>query len=69
MKREHRFIDDIFGEHRTLTDGFTPPAWASERHRQLLADLDRFERDTYEHVHKENDQLFPLADSLVPPVR
>jgi regulator of cell morphogenesis and NO signaling len=69
MKREHRFIDDIFTELRTLTDGFTPPAGASDRHRALLADLDRFERDTFEHVHKENDELFPLANDLVPAVR
>jgi regulator of cell morphogenesis and NO signaling len=69
MKREHRFIDDIFTELRTLTDGFTAPAWASDRHRALLADLDRFERDTFEHVHKENDELFPLANDLVPAVR
>ena len=69
MKREHRFIDDIFTELRTLTDGFTAPAWASERHRALLADLDRFERDTFEHVHRENDELFPLANDLVPAVR
>jgi regulator of cell morphogenesis and NO signaling len=69
MKREHRFMDDIFTELRTLTDGFTAPGWASDRHRALLADLDRFERDTFEHVHKENDQLFPLANDLVPAVR
>lgn len=69
MKREHRFIDDILTELRALTDGFAPPDWADEPHRRLLADLDRLERDTFEHVHKENDQLFPLANDLVPAVR
>jgi regulator of cell morphogenesis and NO signaling len=69
MKREHNSIDDLFARLRTLTDGYVAPAGASPDHRALLAVLGDFERDTIEHVRKENDELFPMASDLVPPVR
>lgn len=69
MKREHGFMDELFGELRTLTDGYVAPAGAEEAYRNLLADLAAFEADTVEHVHKENDILFPKAMEMAPPVR
>jgi regulator of cell morphogenesis and NO signaling len=69
MKREHLGIDELFAGLRSLTDGYTPPAWASADHRALLATLAAFEADTVEHVRKENDELFSMASDLVPPVR
>jgi regulator of cell morphogenesis and NO signaling len=69
MKREHSGIDELFARLRGLTDGYAPPGWASTEHRALLADLAAFEADTVEHVRKENDELFPMASDLVPPVR
>jgi regulator of cell morphogenesis and NO signaling len=69
MKREHLGIDGLFAGLRSLTDGYTPPAWASADHRALLAALAAFEADTIEHVRKENDELFPMASDLVPAVR
>jgi regulator of cell morphogenesis and NO signaling len=69
MKREHLGIDELFASLRSLTDGYTPPAWASADHRALLATLAAFEADTIEHVRKENDELFPMASDLVPAVR
>jgi regulator of cell morphogenesis and NO signaling len=69
MKREHNSIDGLFARLRALTDGYLAPAGASADHRALLAALLAFEEDTIEHVRKENDELFPMASDLVPPVR
>jgi regulator of cell morphogenesis and NO signaling len=69
MKREHNFIDEILAELALLTDNFAPPDWASADHRTLLSDLAAFEADTREHVRKENDELFPMAMEMAPPVR
>lgn len=69
MKREHNGIDELFARLRYLTDGYQAPVWASDDHRDLLATLAAFETDTVEHVRKENDELFPMASDLVPPIR
>ena len=46
---------------RKLTDEFNAPAWACATHIALCAGLDQFERDLRQHVHIENDILFPRA--------
>jgi len=49
---------------RTLTDGFTPPAWACNTYRAMLDALAHLEVDLHQHVHKENNVLFPRAIAL-----
>jgi regulator of cell morphogenesis and NO signaling len=64
MEAEHRFVGDAMAEMRHLTDGFVPPGDACATYRVCLHELDAFERDLHEHVHLENNLLFPKAVTL-----
>jgi regulator of cell morphogenesis and NO signaling len=64
METEHKFVGDAMAEMRHLTNGFTPPADACGTYRVTLQELDAFERDLHEHVHLENNVLFPKAIAL-----
>jgi regulator of cell morphogenesis and NO signaling len=64
MEAEHQFVGDAMAEIRHLTDGFVPPEDACDTYRVTLRELDVFERDLHEHVHLENNVLFPKALAL-----
>jgi regulator of cell morphogenesis and NO signaling len=64
MESEHDRATAGLEQLRQLTDGFVPPAWATEPHRDLLAAFARLERDMHVHIHKENQFLFPRALEL-----
>jgi regulator of cell morphogenesis and NO signaling len=59
MQADHLRVGDTLRRLRTLTDGFVPPPWACTSYRTLMAELERMERDTFEHVHLENNVLAP----------
>ena len=61
MEHEHDSAGSAVARLRELTDGFTPDAEACNTHRALLAGLAQFEADLHQHVHKENNILFPRA--------
>jgi regulator of cell morphogenesis and NO signaling len=44
-----------------LTDGFTPPAGTCNTWRALYAGLEALDADLREHIHLENNVLFPRA--------
>lgn len=64
MEMEHDAAGGAVGQLRELTGGFVAPADACNTHRALLANLARLEVDLHEHVHKENNILFPRAIAL-----
>jgi regulator of cell morphogenesis and NO signaling len=64
MMREHADAGDALARIRTLTDGFTPPPDACNTFRATYDALHRLEQDMHEHVHKENNILFPKAVRL-----
>lgn len=64
MEAEHTSAGDAVARLRALTDGFAPAAEACNTHRALLAGLAQLEHDLHEHVHKENNILFPRALAL-----
>lgn len=64
MELEHGDAGDGLARLRELTDGYAIPAWACNTHRALLDALARLERDTHQHIHKENNVLFPRALEL-----
>lgn len=64
MEVEHETAGRLTARLRLLTDGFTPNAEACNTHRALLAGLADFEADLHQHVHKENNILFPRALAL-----
>jgi len=61
MVREHEDAGDALARMRALTADFTPPAGACNSYRALFDRLATLERDMHQHVHKENNILFPRA--------
>lgn len=64
MEFEHDEAGAALARLRELTDDFTPPADACNSYRVLLDGLAQLERDMHQHVHKENNILFPRALKL-----
>jgi regulator of cell morphogenesis and NO signaling len=64
MESEHDVAAAFLERQRTLTDGFVPPDWACNTYRAMLDALARLERDLHEHIHKENNVLFPRAQAM-----
>ncbi|MCG3148271.1 MAG: Iron-sulfur cluster repair protein YtfE [Verrucomicrobiae bacterium] len=61
MEMEHDQAGGALAKMRELTDGFTPPDWACNTYRAMLDALAHLEDDLHQHVHKENNILFPRA--------
>lgn len=61
MEEEHNDAGDALERMRSLTDDYTPPDWACNTYRALLDGLHELELDMHQHVHKENNILFPRA--------
>lgn len=64
MELEHDEAGEALAQLRQLTDDYTPPAWACNTYRTLFDALHTFEQDMHQHVHKENNVLFPRAIAL-----
>jgi regulator of cell morphogenesis and NO signaling len=61
MESEHDSAGDALAALRELTHDFTPPADACNTYRVMLDSLRMLEADMHQHVHKENNILFPRA--------
>lgn len=61
MMQEHDTAGLMMAELRRLTQEFVPPQWACATHAAFFAGLRAFEADLAQHVHLENDVLFPTA--------
>lgn len=61
MEREHVEHGRDLESLRRRTDDFTPPPEACETWRALYLGLEQLERDLLEHIHLENNVLFPRA--------
>ena len=64
MEQEHDFAGETMRRIRVLTDHFTPPDGACTTYRVLYANLQEFETNLHEHIHLENNILFPKAFTL-----
>jgi regulator of cell morphogenesis and NO signaling len=64
MIREHESAEGLVATMRSLTNGFTPQKGACPIHIALYAGLCEFETDLRQHVHLEDDVLFPRAIEL-----
>ena len=64
MEQEHESADHIVAEIIRLTNHFEPPSWACATHIALFSGLREFEAGLRQHVHLENDILFPRAIKL-----
>jgi regulator of cell morphogenesis and NO signaling len=61
MEREHDEAGAALARLSELTDGYAPPDWACNTFRAMLDALARLEGDLHQHIHKENNVLFPRA--------
>ncbi|TPG61632.1 iron-sulfur cluster repair protein YtfE [Ewingella americana] len=61
MEREHDDAGEILEEIKRLTDNVTPPEGACVTWRALYAGINEFITDLMEHIHLENNLLFPRA--------
>ena len=61
MESEHEQAGEALATLRRITDNYSAPDWACNTYRALLDGLENFERDLHEHIHKENNILFPRA--------
>ncbi|OAB44116.1 iron-sulfur cluster repair di-iron protein [Paenibacillus glacialis] len=59
LEDEHDQAGNILKEIRAITNDFTPPANACTTYRITYERLAELERMTFEHVHLENNILFP----------
>ncbi|WP_088889442.1 iron-sulfur cluster repair di-iron protein [Leptolyngbya ohadii] len=64
MEFEHDDAGTALAQLRKLTEDFTPPEWACNTYRALLDALATFEQDMHQHIHKENNILFPRSIEL-----
>lgn len=64
MEEEHDHAGNALDEIRKLTGDYTPPPDACTTYRLGLAALQAFELDLHQHVHLENNTLFPKALAL-----
>lgn len=64
MEAEHEEAGEILRKIAVLTQNYNPPAGACNTFRAFYAKLEEFEQDLHQHVHLENNILFPKALSL-----
>ena len=61
MMTEHDTAGDILRELRRMTSNYTLPADACISYQTLYQALEAFEKDLHQHIHLENNILFPRA--------
>lgn len=64
MTQDHDYAGKLMAEIRGLSRDYTPPAGACPTFRAFYAGLDEFEQDLHQHIHLENNILFPRAIAL-----
>ena len=64
MEHEHDQAGNALAILREATDGFVAPDWACNTYRAMLGGLEQLESDLHQHIHKENNVLFPKAIEL-----
>ena len=64
MMMEHDTAGQILREMRTLTSDYKVPADGCISYQTLYQALENFEKDLHQHIHLENNILFPKALDL-----
>ena len=64
MEHEHETAGQLIKSIRLLSDNFTPPAHACLSFQMTYRLLQEFEVDLMQHIHLENNILFPKALAL-----
>ncbi|HKH59813.1 MAG TPA: DUF542 domain-containing protein [Flavitalea sp.] len=61
MHHEHEYFRKYIHKLRELTDNYTPPAACCVTHKVAFLKLKELEADLMQHIHLENNILFPKA--------
>jgi len=64
LRAEHDAVGELLKEIRNLTNDFAVPADACTSYQMMLNGLEEMELDLHEHIHKENNVLFPRVLEL-----
>ena len=64
MESEHDGAGDVIKEIATLTNNYTPPQDACNTFKALYSSLEEYQNDLFQHIHLENNILFPKAIRL-----
>ena len=64
LESEHLSTGAALVQFRELTDGYTAPDWACGTMRSLYDGLRQMERDMHQHIHEENNVLFPSVRAV-----
>lgn len=68
MMQEHDAAGELVKQIRNASDEYAPPADACPSFQALYRDLREFEADLHQHVHLENNILFPRAVEMEPKI-
>ncbi|MCB9361076.1 MAG: iron-sulfur cluster repair di-iron protein [Flavobacteriales bacterium] len=61
MEAEHTEAGDILSQIKELSNDFTPPEGACNTFRALYSKLEEYQNDLFQHIHLENNIMFPKA--------
>jgi regulator of cell morphogenesis and NO signaling len=61
MMKDHDAAGELVRQIRAASSGYAAPADACTSYKALFQDLKEFEADLHQHVHLENNILFPRA--------
>jgi regulator of cell morphogenesis and NO signaling len=64
METEHEAAGAALAQMRALTGGYAPPADACPTFMALYDALRELEDDLHEHIHLENNILFPRSIAM-----
>lgn len=61
MEHEHELVGDLFKTISTLSNNYTPPEDGCATYKVSFLKLKEFEEDLHQHIHLENNILFPKS--------
>jgi regulator of cell morphogenesis and NO signaling len=64
MEHEHDSAGNALRAMRQASGGYAPPADACISYQTLYQALSAFEADLHQHIHLENNILFPRAIAM-----
>jgi regulator of cell morphogenesis and NO signaling len=64
MHHDHETVGKVLGEMREMTDHYRPPAAACVNHKVTFSKLQEIDNDLVQHIHLENNILFPRAIAM-----
>jgi regulator of cell morphogenesis and NO signaling len=65
MEKEHDIAGSLMAIIRKLTDNYTVPDDACATYRLTYRELQEFETDLHQHIHLENNILFPRTRMMI----